>query len=161
MVASVGFGKPDNINEVAAMLTRDGFASLARHCNRETALYHARAKLPYHFTEQGYALYGFRRRNAKYTERKVRIYGHRNPNVFSGALRDIVLATAPGSVTATRNVGRIHAKGTSAHKIWSRNKEEIEAVNPQELREHGQRWREMFMSLAGTGEFRFRTRAKR
>lgn len=160
MAANVPF-RPANINEAAAALTRDGFAALARHCNREIALYHARAKLPQHFEEEGYSLYGFKRRSRKYNDRKMRLYGHKKPNVFSGDLRDIVLATAPASVTATRNVGRIHAKGTSSHKIWSRNKEEIEAVNDQELREHGQRWRNMFMQLAGSGEFRFRSRMKR
>jgi hypothetical protein len=138
------------------LMTTRGYAKLAKHLNLELARYHARVTLPKHFTMGAYQLYDYQPRGSKYTRRKRRKYGHTNPNQFAGHLKNIVLATAPGMVTATQNRFRVRAKGTQRHKLWERNRQELNQVNDRELDDYGQRWRRGFLRLAGRGEYRMR-----
>ena len=74
---------------------REGFKAAA-------AFWHRRF-LPFHFTPGGARVYGFERRSAAYTKRKLKIKGHRNPLQWSGDLK--ARAKAPPKITASRRAG--------------------------------------------------------
>jgi hypothetical protein len=146
------------ISVEATMLTRDSIVRLARELNTETGLEHARHTIPLHFTMGAYQRYRYNTRKRGYTTRKRRQFGHTNPNEFSGALKAIILATAPAGVRATSKGVRIKAKGTRQHPMWKYTKEELEQVSDSELDQYGSKWARGFASRAKRPEYKKKTR---
>ena len=87
-----------------------------------------------HFTQEGAAEYGYRRRSARYAKRKRAKFGHNLPLVYSGETRSRVMApvgqwsrvsaTSRG-VTLTFSVPRLNYRGGHA---------ELTAVSRRDLR---------------------------
>lgn len=73
--------------------------------HRAAAAYHHEKHIWRHFDPQAYARYGYENRSRKYTERKFRLFGHRLPNVFTGATRRQALTQR--QITATPSSARL------------------------------------------------------
>jgi len=90
-------------------------ATIQREANRATMLYHAQTNLPKHFEENALTRpggpYGFKRRSKKYLIRKARATGQTAPNVYTGRMREIVLANPENKITATQHRSRFVAPG--------------------------------------------------
>lgn len=54
---------------------------------RDAAKLHHKEHIPKRFTEEGARELGFRKRTSKYEARKQKVYGHNDPNVWSGKSR--------------------------------------------------------------------------
>ena len=65
--------------------------------------------LPGHFTPAAAGRYKYRKRTAKYRDRKRRVHGHRRPLVYSGEMERMV--TRMARVTATGRGARVALKG--------------------------------------------------
>lgn len=125
---------------------------------RENGQKHAEVTLPLHFEFGAYQRYNYATRSASYTRRKFRKYGHRNPNVLSGDLRRIILATARGGVTATFRGWTMRARGTQKHKMWGQTKNELEQISQREEQEYGDSNMRRYVNRAGTAKYQQRTR---
>ena len=86
---------PDNPERGLWKALRTAFQAAA-------AFWHRRY-LPFHFTPGGARVYGYERRSEAYNKRKLKIKGHQNPLVWSGALK--AAAKAPPKITASRRGG--------------------------------------------------------
>lgn len=92
---------------------RDGLAAMG--------LRHRRRNLPVHFTKRGYSLYGYAKRHgdsggnlrgrafrSTYQGRKLRLFGHTLPLVYTGELRRLTLYGLPRvTATARSGVGKV------------------------------------------------------
>lgn len=115
----------------ADLFTARGHNEAMREVNREVLVKQWVTNLPKHFKGGASERYGYRRRSAKYVERKRKKYGHSIPLVWTGGTRDAVLANV--KITATRNGGRLKTRGRMPMSAEMRG--EIERITPDEIRE--------------------------
>ena len=125
---------------------------------REQGQEHADNVLPLHFEWGAYQRYNYARRSGRYTKWKFNRYGHRNPNVKSGALRLVILATASAGVTATHAGWTVKARGTQQHRMWGQTKNELEQISPSEEERYARQSAHNFVKNAGSSEYQFRKR---
>lgn len=115
-------------------LTKRNHAKLMREINRATMERHASDRLPQHFEEAAYGLYGARQRNSdynKYKRRSKRI-GHIRPNVKTGRLRRSVLSKI--KITATQYGAKLKTRGTVKSRLQDWQKREIAVMSRDEIR---------------------------
>ena len=124
------------------------------------AIDHATDNLPRHFTYGAYQLYDYKRRARKYTEKKFKLYGHRNPNVLTGELKLIILASARANITSTSGGFRMLPRGTAQHRMWPQQKYELEQINEKELADFATNLANRYTRMAGTGEYTLRQRQR-
>lgn len=125
---------------------------------RENGQKHAEITMPLHFEFGAYQRYDYAARSPKYTRQKFKKFGHRNPNVFRGDLRRIILATARSGVTATHRGWTMRARGTQQHPMWGPTKNELEQISPKEEQEYGDSNMRKYVNRAGTAQYQQRTR---
>lgn len=147
-----------SIELTTSMMTARTASRLWNDLNREEAQNHADNVLPLHFEVGAYQRYNYKTRSRKYTKEKFKKYGHRDPNVKSGALRRIILATASAGVQATANGWTVKARGTSQHKMWSQTKNELEQISPSESQRYAENKTKQFVRRADTPEYQFKKR---
>lgn len=75
--------------------------------------------LPVHFTTEGEKRYGYQARTKAYTLRKTRKFGHRNPLVWSGALKRDV--TQRARVVGSSKGVKVHMQGP--RYLWAYRKD--------------------------------------
>lgn len=141
-------------NTMTARTSRRLFNDIFRQQGGE----HAEKTLPLHFEYGAYQRYDYVRRSAKHNRTKFKLYGHRNPNVMKGDLRRIILATARSGIRATHRGWSVTARGTQKHKMWAQSKNEIEQISNQEVEQYSQTNIRRYTRLAGTANYRERSR---
>lgn len=146
------------IETTSSMMTSRTAARLWNDLNREQAQNHADNVLPLHFEWGAYQRYNYKTRTRKYSNWKFKTYGHRNPNVKTGSLRRIVLATASADVRATASGWTVRGKGTSQHKMWRQTKSELEQISPIEERRYVSEHQANFVKHAGSPDYQFKKR---
>jgi hypothetical protein len=112
-------------------LTARKHAKLMRDINRRTMQRHAEQRLPNHFEEAAYHLYGARPRDAKYTKAKLKKYGHRKPNVKTGRLKRAVLSRI--KITATQYGAKLTTRGSTKSRLQDWQKREIAVISRSEI----------------------------
>jgi len=140
------------------MMTERTANRLWNDLNRAQGHEHADNVMPLHFEWGAYQRYNYATRTRKYSNWKFRTYGHRNPNVKTGALRLVVLATASSGVTATANGWNVKARGTAQHKMWGQTKNELEQISPSEEQRYAEQSGNNFVQKADTPEYQFKKR---
>lgn len=144
------------------VLTKRGIGQIQRIANRTAMVEHKLQNLELRFETNSLTRPGgplsFKGRSSKYTKRKRNRYGHEKPNVMSGALRRAVLTTA--RVTATQKRGRIIAKGSSDHRLWSDRRDEIEAIAKTEETQLRKTWLETVETLAADPRYLKKSQTK-
>lgn len=126
--------------------------------HRQQGTEHADNVLPLHFEFGAYQRYNYKRRSARYSKWKFNKYGHRNPNVKTGALRLTILATASAGVTATHAGWAIKARGTQQHPMWAQSKNELEQISPSEEQRYAEQGAQKFVKGAGSSDYKFKKR---
>jgi len=125
---------------------------------REEGQREATDVLPLHFMFGAYQRYRYKRRGAKYTQQKFREHQHRDPNVFTGDLRRIILATARTGVRATHRGFSVSARGTAKHPMWAQTKNELEQFSSKEEKDIGDNVVRKFSKRSGTPQYQVRRR---
>ncbi len=148
----------DSIEVSSSMMLPRTVRRLWNDIFREQATDHADNVLPLHFEWGAYQRYNYKRRSSRYSKWKFNKYGHRNPNVKSGALRLVILATASAGVTATHAGWAIRARGTQQHPMWGQTKNELEQISPSEVERYAQNGAQQFVKSAGSSEYKFKKR---
>jgi hypothetical protein len=104
--------------QVELQTPRIGKRPLARiheAANRSAMLAHVLTNLRKHFEDNPLTRpggpYGFKARTRKYLKRKLAATGSTAPNVYTGRMREIVLANPEAKITATQHRSRFVAPG--------------------------------------------------
>jgi hypothetical protein len=119
---------------------------------------HAEKTMPLHFEFGAYQRYDYARRTARHNRTKFKLYGHRNPNVMKGDLRRIILASARSGIKATNRGWTVKMRGTQKHRMWAQSRIELEQISNQEMEQYGQTNIRRYTRLAGTSNYRERSR---
>ena len=117
------------------MVTDRTHAKIMREAMHKVAMTHKRVTLGKHFkklpeTEPGGA-YGYVKRGALYTRRKLAKYGHNIPNMRTGYLRNRVYSQSV--VTATQHRSRVYIR--APFPLTEQRRRELEAITPVEVAE--------------------------
>jgi hypothetical protein len=103
-----------------------------------TAFVWAEEMLPDHYDASAAGKYNYRPRDPEYTRRKERLYGHRDPHVFTGESRE---SAENYRVTGTSNQATVRIPGQRSN--FSRRQDELKRITYSEARE-------LSISFAGT-----------
>jgi hypothetical protein len=90
--------------------------------------------LPFHFTQQAYFRYPdvCRSRSAKYERRKERLYGHKNPLVWTGTTQAAVSRSITVTVRGKQARGTMTGANRALNFSGGKLREELLAVNERE-----------------------------
>lgn len=139
------------INEGLLDLLRDADKHMLKHVHDALAeagkAWH-RAYLPGHFLEGASRKYPhvYKARTQAYNQRKFRRFGHKNPMVWSGALRQVMMSAASTSKRKSGEGTAVVAttmRGTRAINLWGPMRKHdfrraLTAVTPTEWRKLGE-----------------------
>lgn len=134
----------------SSLFNAKGLLIANREALRLSLLEHRVKRLPDRFgggtgTSPG-GKYQFKRRSAKYNQRKLRKQGHQKPLVWSGDLRDSVFRSA--RVIATSRRGELRASGSRKSRLSAEMRREIEFIPPSEESQFRQTIQETILFLA-------------
>lgn len=99
----------------------------------DLALFWHKHILPKHFTPAAEAEYGYYPRESKYLRTKHRTKGHRNPLVWSGEMKRLLLQRSSANVSSTSRGFRIRLFG-GGHANYTRRHREIVAVSARDVK---------------------------
>jgi len=107
MVAIINF--KTKVSGVSASQLRAVF----KKAYEDTARYWHKHMLPKHFTRAGAIEYGYTKRTEKYMKRKAKKWGHQDPLVYSGNLRDRAKLTR--DIRANSKQGKVVMRGLPSY----------------------------------------------
>lgn len=124
---------------------------------------HAEIRLPKHFenvpeTQPGSGGYRYRRRDAEYTKKKLKKFGHSRPNFRTGELRSSVLSKV--KITATQYKSNLVTRGTREHRLADWQRREIAAVSLKERRQEAKLTARNYKKLAKSPQYKARRKRK-
>lgn len=151
-------GLIDRVSVESDLMTSKTIRRLMNDLWRAEGDRHANYRLKLHFEFGAFQRYDYKKRGARYTKMKQRKYGHRNPNVLTGDLKRIILASARGGVRATYQGCTITAHGTQKHPMWAQSRNELEQISPSEEQDIEDSMVRNFNRLAGSRDYQYRKR---
>lgn len=135
------------------LYTARGHAKVMRFVNRSTIERWRDQMLPTHFENNSLTRpggpYGYQPRAAKTRRLKQRKFGHQQPNVQTGKLRDEIRRNS--RVTSTQHQGRFKARGY--FPMPAQQRREIEIVTPAQGKALAEFAKDLYAKAASLPEF--------
>lgn len=157
-ITAIEFDQAENV-------TNRRHAQIARESLRWGMVQHITKRLGDHFKQNSKTApggaYGFKARQKKYVERKVKRFGPdaANPNVRTGRMKRYIRANALGRITATQHRSRVRM--SSYFPMTPERRKEMEVIASQEKVEIAQDIRAEYARLINDPSNRRLRRRKR
>lgn len=128
-------------------------ARIMRDIHRRCLERQWKRRVPQHFEQKAYALYGARRRSEKYNATKLKTVHHTRPNVKTGTL----LKRLRHKITATQKGGRLLMRSSLGKqidpKVWEKMTPEQRAKESRKRRRLAD-WQKREIAVMTKGEIR-------
>lgn len=106
---------------------------LLKTAYHDLALFWHSKILKKHFTPAAIREYGYEPRSGRYLRQKYRRWGHKNPLVWSGEMRRLVLQRSSANITSTQFGFRLKLAG-AGHANWTGRHKELVAVSRRDIK---------------------------
>jgi hypothetical protein len=126
------------------LVTARTHARLLKEAAEAAMIAHRDLIMPNHFTTTGARKYRFKKRAKGTMINKARKYGHQNPNVMTGAMREIVRSQT--KITRTQYGARMYVR--NYFPLTADRRREMEVVQPDEEQGHAARIRRFYLFSA-------------